>query len=45
MTDTVAADEAAKTRSSTPVTTYGERPKIVRLKADGEDYFIGSEVC
>ena len=42
MTET--AEEAAKSRSSTPVTTYGDRPKIVKLEADGEDYFIGSEV-
>lgn len=33
-----------KQRSSTPVSTYGDKPKIVKLAADGEEYYIGSEV-
>lgn len=37
-------EDAAKPRSSTPVSTYGDKPKIVKLQADGEEYYIGSEV-
>ena len=37
-------DDAAKHRSSTPISTYGDKPKIVKLAADGEEYYIGSEV-
>lgn len=38
------ADDGAKTRSSTPISTYGDKPKIVKLTAEGEAYYIGSEV-
>lgn len=37
-------EETSKSRSSTPISTYGEKPKIVKLAADGEEYYIGSEV-
>lgn len=37
-------EDSTKPRSSTPVSTYGEKPKIVKLTADGIEYYIGSEV-
>ncbi|KAF6023090.1 SMARCB1 [Bugula neritina] len=36
-------EDSTKPRSSTPVSTYGEKPKIVKLTADGIEYYIGSE--
>lgn len=41
---TAATEEGSRSRSDTPISTYGEKPKIVKLEADGEEYYIGSEV-
>ncbi|XP_067935696.1 SWI/SNF-related matrix-associated actin-dependent regulator of chromatin subfamily B member 1-like [Watersipora subatra] len=38
-----AGEDSLKLRSSTPISTYGDKPKIVKLAADGDEYYIGSE--
>lgn len=40
----MASETDDKSRAGTPISTYGEKPKVVRLEADGEEYYVGSEV-